>query len=197
MRLPLGGGMDLVTAVSAYLDDVLDTTGGLAADFDAALDAAPDVGVFALTRLRRKLDALYRQDGWEPPESTHDPDLDTDAALPSAASVDEDRAVLRARAQRASADAAALHEDLADSREEFEALREELRQLRAALRSRAIIEQAKGIVMGRFGISADAAWNYLVRRSQTENVKIRDLAGALVVGTAAGQPDMPDNPAAT
>ncbi|PQM46677.1 hypothetical protein C1Y40_03114 [Mycobacterium talmoniae] len=43
--------------------------------------------------------------------------------------------------------------------------------------SRAIIEQAKGVLMVAYRISADRAFDILVWRSQETNVKVRDLAG--------------------
>jgi len=53
-------------------------------------------------------------------------------------------------------------------------------QLQSALSTRDRIGQAKGIVMERYGLSADHAWNYLVRTSQQHNTKLRDLAEELV-----------------
>jgi GAF domain-containing protein len=54
--------------------------------------------------------------------------------------------------------------------------------LQRALESRAVIDQAKGILMGRHGISADGAFDLLSRQSQTTNRKLRDLAVELVEG---------------
>ncbi|NMH99604.1 ANTAR domain-containing protein [Pseudonocardia acidicola] len=48
------------------------------------------------------------------------------------------------------------------------------------MRRRRLIEQAKGMVMGRAGLDAERAFELLVRVSQQQNVKIRDLAAALV-----------------
>jgi ANTAR domain len=42
--------------------------------------------------------------------------------------------------------------------------------------SRAGIEQAKGVLMATYGISADRAFEILIRRSQETNIKVRDLA---------------------
>ena len=53
-------------------------------------------------------------------------------------------------------------------------------QLRAAIESRAVIEQAKGIIMGRDRCSADDAFATLRRVSQTQNIKLRTLAQAIV-----------------
>lgn len=49
-------------------------------------------------------------------------------------------------------------------------------QLRRALDSRDVIGQAKGILMNRRGIDADAAFDLLRRTSQDLNVKLADLA---------------------
>lgn len=56
-------------------------------------------------------------------------------------------------------------------------------QLREALTSRATIDQAKGIVMALRGISADEAFEQLVRQSQHENVKVREIANRTVAST--------------
>jgi len=50
------------------------------------------------------------------------------------------------------------------------------RQLRAAINSRDIIGQAKGILMERYQMGADAAFQLLVRTSQSTNVKLHDVA---------------------
>jgi GAF domain-containing protein len=52
--------------------------------------------------------------------------------------------------------------------------------LAEAMRSRATIEQAKGILMAQSSIPPDAAFDLLVRASQRENRKLRDVAQALV-----------------
>jgi transcriptional regulator with GAF, ATPase, and Fis domain len=57
-------------------------------------------------------------------------------------------------------------------------------QLRQALESRAVIEQAKGVLMARHGCDADRAFNLLRRSSQHRNIKLRDIA-AIVMDTAA------------
>jgi GAF domain-containing protein len=48
--------------------------------------------------------------------------------------------------------------------------------LQKALDSRAVIDQAKGILMGRHHCSADAAFDLLVRQSNASNRKLRDIA---------------------
>jgi len=42
--------------------------------------------------------------------------------------------------------------------------------------SRGVIEQAKGVLMVAYGISAERAFDILVWRSQETNIKVRDLA---------------------
>jgi GAF domain-containing protein len=49
-----------------------------------------------------------------------------------------------------------------------------------AMRSRAVIEQAKGMLMSERRIGADEAFEQLVKLSQHANVKLRDLARRLV-----------------
>ncbi|MEV6717604.1 GAF and ANTAR domain-containing protein [Lentzea sp. NPDC051208] len=49
-------------------------------------------------------------------------------------------------------------------------------QLRSALQSRAVIDQAKGVLMAVHAIPADEAFRLLVERSQRENVKLHALA---------------------
>jgi GAF domain-containing protein len=53
-------------------------------------------------------------------------------------------------------------------------------QLQEAMQSRAVIEQAKGIIMGLRQCSADDAFTELVRESQNRNVKVRDVAAEFV-----------------
>ncbi|MFD5481748.1 ANTAR domain-containing protein [Streptomyces hawaiiensis] len=59
-------------------------------------------------------------------------------------------------------------------------------QLTEAMHTRDLIGQATGILMERQGIDAAAAFESLVRASQRENVKLRDLARRIV-----GAPDTP------
>lgn len=53
-------------------------------------------------------------------------------------------------------------------------------QLTEAMHTRDLIGQATGILMERQGIDASAAFESLVRASQRENVKLRDLARRIV-----------------
>ena len=59
-------------------------------------------------------------------------------------------------------------------------------QLRQAMQSRAVIEQAKGIVMGTRRCTEQQAFDVLVELSQTSNRKLRDVAQSLVDEAAAG-----------
>ena len=57
---------------------------------------------------------------------------------------------------------------------------ERAEQLQAALESRAVIDQAKGILMERFKITADRAFEVLARVSMERNVKVREVAQQFV-----------------
>jgi GAF domain-containing protein len=61
-------------------------------------------------------------------------------------------------------------------------------QLQAAMDSRAVIEQAKGIIMGERRCTADEAFLILAKASQDSNRKLRDVATALVHQT--GKPPL-------
>lgn len=53
--------------------------------------------------------------------------------------------------------------------------------LQTAMQSRAIIEQAKGVLIANSrGLDADAAFDLLVKASQRENVKLREIARRIV-----------------
>ncbi|SFQ45162.1 GAF domain-containing protein [Amycolatopsis arida] len=60
------------------------------------------------------------------------------------------------------------------------AARDLAQELRTALASRAVIDQAKGMLMAARHVSADEAFQLLVRQSQQQNVKLRELAVRLV-----------------
>ncbi|MFJ7219202.1 ANTAR domain-containing protein [Amycolatopsis sp. NPDC098790] len=60
--------------------------------------------------------------------------------------------------------------------------------LRRAVESRDVIGQAKGILMARQGLTADAAFALLRRTSQELNVKLADIAAALVENRGALAP---------
>jgi hypothetical protein len=100
------------------------------------------------------------------------------------------------------AERAALLRDLEAAREDLrvaEALVRELQKhiegllddTRRALSSRAVIDQAKGIVMADRHISADDAFQHLVELSSALHLKLRDLA-RMLVDEASGQQDASD-----
>jgi GAF domain-containing protein len=66
---------------------------------------------------------------------------------------------------------------------------ERAENLVAAMQSRATIEQAKGIVMARRHCDADAAFAALVKASQHRNMKLRDVAAAVVASAGEGWAD--------
>jgi GAF domain-containing protein len=57
---------------------------------------------------------------------------------------------------------------------------EQAGHLQRALDSRAVIDQAKGILMERFKLSADQAFSALAKVSMEANVKVRDVAARFV-----------------
>jgi len=59
--------------------------------------------------------------------------------------------------------------------------------LQAALASRAVIDQAIGIIMGQNRCTADEAFEVLRNVSQNRNVKLRDIATAMIT-SVSGQP---------
>ncbi|MBM6405841.1 GAF and ANTAR domain-containing protein [Phycicoccus sp. CSK15P-2] len=58
-------------------------------------------------------------------------------------------------------------------------------QLEEAMASRAVIEQAKGVVMAMRGVSEHQAFEILRKSSQDRNVKVRVLAGEIVSGVVS------------
>jgi GAF domain-containing protein len=58
--------------------------------------------------------------------------------------------------------------------------------MQAAMASRAVIEQAKGIIMGRRHCTADEAFTILTNVSQRTNRKLREVAADLVAGVQRG-----------
>jgi GAF domain-containing protein len=59
-------------------------------------------------------------------------------------------------------------------------------QMRQAMATRAVIEQAKGIIMRDRGCSPDEAFDVLVRLSQEAHLKLRDVADRLVEHVGGG-----------
>jgi transcriptional regulator with GAF, ATPase, and Fis domain len=61
-----------------------------------------------------------------------------------------------------------------------QAARETMGQLRTALTSRAVIDQAKGILMALHCIQSDDAFKLLVKASQEQNMKLHEIAQSFV-----------------
>ncbi len=62
-------------------------------------------------------------------------------------------------------------------------LGEQARNMRIAMESRAVIEQAKGVLMAQRGIDAQQAFDMLREASQRYNRKLRDIALGIVEST--------------
>jgi AmiR/NasT family two-component response regulator len=67
----------------------------------------------------------------------------------------------------------------------FESTRQLAENLDIAMRTRAVIEQAKGILMSQRRCDATEAFNLLAAASQRSNRKLRDIAQAIVNGVSA------------
>ena len=81
-------------------------------------------------------------------------------------------------------------EDLRDLLASHAAL---IEQLRSSLTSRTVIDQALGIIMAREHCTQSRAFAILRSASQNSNVKLRDIAGA-VVTSVTGEPLQPAPP---
>src|SRR5947199_231893 len=68
-----------------------------------------------------------------------------------------------------------------------------IEQLRSSLTSRTVIDQALGIIMAREQCNQARAFAILRSASQNSNVKLRDIAGA-VVTSVTGEPPQPAPP---
>ena len=66
----------------------------------------------------------------------------------------------------------------------------------ASARNRAVIEQAKGILMGRTGVTADRAYELISQLSQDTNRKVYAVAQDIVDRTTvrAGDPENQSHP---
>ena len=60
-------------------------------------------------------------------------------------------------------------------------------QLQTALESRAVIEQAKGVLVGRHGCDPETAFTMLRDESQRRNVKLREVASETVRDAGTGR----------
>ena len=65
---------------------------------------------------------------------------------------------------------------------------EQVAGLQRAMLTRAAIEQAKGIIIARTGLSPDAAFEVLVKQSQHENRKLHEIAEKLVEAAVRQRP---------
>jgi len=63
-------------------------------------------------------------------------------------------------------------------------------QLRSSMASRTVIDQALGIIMGREQCTQARAFDILRSASQHRNVKLRDIAGAIIT-SVSGEPPQP------
>lgn len=68
----------------------------------------------------------------------------------------------------------------------YENTRRVAEHLQAAMRTRAVIEQAKGMLMAIHQIDAEQAMQRLITQSQLSNVKLRDVAAEFVRVTSRG-----------
>jgi hypothetical protein len=178
--------MDLPALIGDFVDDVLGARSAYELTELHEDAAAPEAS--AIQRLRLRLYRALLAEGWQAPATALATMARDEAALLQgsveqvavAPSRDEDYAAIRARAHNAreqrQANAVragrATHNDADPSTE--------VQQMRQAMESRAVIEQAKGIAMERYGIRAEVAWAWLVRTSQQRNIKVRVLAQELV-----------------
>lgn len=72
----------------------------------------------------------------------------------------------------------------ATERTESETLRKRVHSLERAMHSRAVIEQAIGVLAATHGSDPETAFRYLVGLSQHQNIKLRRLAAVLIELTA-------------
>ena len=77
----------------------------------------------------------------------------------------------------------------------YAAAREEVHQLREALTSRSTIDEAKGILMAEHQVDPDVAFQMLVRLSNDTNVRLVDVARAMVYQVQNGNAPEPGDPA--
>lgn len=65
-------------------------------------------------------------------------------------------------------------------REQNALLRERTQQLETALRSRIVIEQAKGMLAARHGLTVEVAFEVLRRAARSHHLRLHDLARRVV-----------------
>ncbi|MFJ8802762.1 GAF and ANTAR domain-containing protein [Streptomyces sp. NPDC102487] len=105
---------------------------------------------------------------------------------PPHAFVGTDFTVLRSLASQASG-AVALAERLVDTQQFAE-------EMRAAMQSRAVIDQALGVVMVQRRCTADEAFEILRMASQHRNIKLRDLCTQMITNLTGQTPIPPQMP---
>ncbi|MER5970558.1 ANTAR domain-containing protein [Streptomyces sp. NPDC002055] len=74
---------------------------------------------------------------------------------------------------------------------ESERIRQENAQLKQAIQARPVIDQARGVLMATCSCTADEAWAVLRDTSQHTNIKLRDIARAVIGGTQGIPPPEP------
>jgi hypothetical protein len=70
--------------------------------------------------------------------------------------------------------------------QQVEALSDEVAGLRRAMETRAVIEQAKGVIVATTGCDPDTAFDLLCQQSQHENRKLAVIAAELVASKVRG-----------
>ncbi|MGY1740440.1 MULTISPECIES: ANTAR domain-containing protein [unclassified Blastococcus] len=93
------------------------------------------------------------------------------------------------RAKAVAAEFASYAAIAVQNRQLYESTRELAEHLDTAMRTRAVIEQAKGILMCQRRCNAAEAFNLLAAASQRSNRKLRDIAQALVDGVGGTSED--------
>jgi hypothetical protein len=175
--------VDISPLVSEFIEELLGLHGAYALTEVQNLDSAADAA--AVVRLRVRLCDALVADGWEPSAEAAR-QLEADRALLQEPDDDESGAQLQQRTATLNGDGARHDKQPKDQPQRGDP-RDELTQMRSALESRAVIEQAKGIAMERYGLRAEVAWSWLVRTSQNRNVKLRVLAQELVSSVGVSQ----------
>lgn len=70
----------------------------------------------------------------------------------------------------------------------------DLRALREAMRTRPAVGQVKGMLMAVHRCDAEQAWATLARASQIHDVRVRDLAGAMIRAAETPDPGVDSQP---
>jgi ANTAR domain-containing protein len=176
--------VDISPLVSEFIEELLGLHGAYSLTEVQNLDSAADAA--AVVRLRVRLCDALMADGWQPSAEAAR-QLEADRALLQEPDDDASAAQPQQRAAATNGDGAASRDKQPTDQPQRGDPRDELTQMRSALESRAVIEQAKGIAMERYGLRAEVAWSWLVRTSQNRNVKLRVLAEELVSSVGVSQ----------